>query len=133
MKTNKKATITSSMNKTAWMIRRKAAAKFGCRIMEVSWKECLRMARFFEPAILKAILAVFQAYRLKELEISPWMAPLGCAIRFYINLKARRATSLGYLTFADDGSLILQNSGFTHEQNKEILTQINNQLILKHF
>ena len=40
-----KNTMQSRINKKAWNIRRNAAQRFNCKIMEVSWKECLRMAK----------------------------------------------------------------------------------------
>lgn len=36
--------FNSKQIKKAWKIRREAAVKFGCGIMEISWKECLKMA-----------------------------------------------------------------------------------------
>lgn len=36
--------FTADTMKKAWAIRRAAAVKFGCRVSEVSWKECLKMA-----------------------------------------------------------------------------------------
>jgi len=38
-------TIQSKINKKAWNIRRNAAKRLNCKIMEVSWGECLRMAK----------------------------------------------------------------------------------------
>lgn len=35
--------FNSKQIKKAWKIRREAAVKFGCRVMEISWKECLKM------------------------------------------------------------------------------------------
>ena len=35
--------FNSQMIKTAWEIRRKAARKYNCMIMDVSWKHCLDM------------------------------------------------------------------------------------------
>lgn len=36
--------FNSKQIKNAWKIRREAAVKFGCGVMEISWKECLKMA-----------------------------------------------------------------------------------------
>ena len=36
--------FTSKLIKAAWAIRRQAAQKFSCKIMEISWRECLIMA-----------------------------------------------------------------------------------------
>lgn len=37
--------INSDTNKKAWLIRRKSAKNLGCKIMEVSWKHCLKLAK----------------------------------------------------------------------------------------
>lgn len=37
--------FTSKLIKQAWQIRRKAAVKFSCKIMLISWKECIAMAK----------------------------------------------------------------------------------------
>ena len=37
--------FTTELIQKAWKIRREAAVKFNCRIMEISWKECLAMAK----------------------------------------------------------------------------------------
>lgn len=37
--------INSDINKKAWQIRKAAAKKLCCKVMEVSWKHCLRLAR----------------------------------------------------------------------------------------
>lgn len=37
--------FTSDINRRAWQIRRQAAAEMRCKIMDVSWKICLEMAR----------------------------------------------------------------------------------------
>ena len=37
--------FTSKLIKTEWQIRREAAVKFNCKIMLISWKECIRMAK----------------------------------------------------------------------------------------
>jgi len=34
----------TELTKSAWKIRREAATKWGCKIMEISWKGCLIMA-----------------------------------------------------------------------------------------
>ena len=34
----------SAINKKAWEIRKKAAQKWSCPVMEIIWKECIRMA-----------------------------------------------------------------------------------------
>jgi hypothetical protein len=36
--------FNSKQIKKAWKIRKEAAVKFGCGVMEISWKECLKMA-----------------------------------------------------------------------------------------
>lgn len=36
---------SSEINSKAWRIRRNAAKRFNCKVMEISWKECLRMAK----------------------------------------------------------------------------------------
>lgn len=37
--------ITSNLNKRAWEIRKNAAAKLGCRVMEIVWGICYRQAK----------------------------------------------------------------------------------------
>ena len=37
--------MTSAINKKAWAIRKEAAAKFNCPVKEISWRECLTLAR----------------------------------------------------------------------------------------
>lgn len=37
--------FNSTQIKKAWKIRKEAAVKWNCRIMEISWKECIRMAK----------------------------------------------------------------------------------------
>ena len=39
------ARFTSDLIRRAWAIRRDAAARMGCRVMDVVWGECLKMAR----------------------------------------------------------------------------------------
>jgi len=36
--------FNSKQQQKAWKIRKESAVKFGCGIMEISWKECLKMA-----------------------------------------------------------------------------------------
>lgn len=36
--------ITPTLNQQAWLIRKKAAIKFSCPILEISWKHCLVLA-----------------------------------------------------------------------------------------
>lgn len=38
-------TIQSVINKKAWNIRRNAAKRFSCNVMEISWKECILLAK----------------------------------------------------------------------------------------
>lgn len=44
--------ITSERNKAAWSIRRKLAALRNCKVMDISWKECLEKV---EAALVKVI------------------------------------------------------------------------------
>lgn len=37
--------MLSQLNKKAWAIRKRAAKRLNCKVMQVSWKECLRMAK----------------------------------------------------------------------------------------
>lgn len=37
--------IDSKTNKKAWEIRRKAAKNLGCKVLEISWKHCLKLAK----------------------------------------------------------------------------------------
>lgn len=37
--------ITSEVNKIAWIVRRRAAAKQQCKVTEIVWGVCLQMAR----------------------------------------------------------------------------------------
>ena len=37
--------ILSKINKAAWKIRKSAAAKFNCPVMEIMWKPCFRQAK----------------------------------------------------------------------------------------
>ena len=37
--------ITSDINKKAWTIRKQAAAKYACPVMEISWAACLKLAK----------------------------------------------------------------------------------------
>lgn len=41
----KSARFSRELNRRAWEIRRRAAAKFGLKVMEISWSECLKSAR----------------------------------------------------------------------------------------
>ena len=43
-KTKEIKRFNSKQIKKAWKIRREAAVRFGCGVMEISWKECLKMA-----------------------------------------------------------------------------------------
>lgn len=45
--------MTSTINKKAWAIRKEAAIRFNCPIKEVSWKECLTLARSSEKTEIK--------------------------------------------------------------------------------
>ena len=36
--------FTASLNTRAWAIRRSLASLYRCRVMEISWRECLRRA-----------------------------------------------------------------------------------------
>lgn len=36
--------MTSKLNKKAWKIRKNAAKKLNCKVMEISWKACLEIA-----------------------------------------------------------------------------------------
>lgn len=45
--------MTSAINKKAWAIRKEAAAKFNCPVKEISWKECLTLARKVKTEIKK--------------------------------------------------------------------------------
>lgn len=48
-------TINSELNVKAWQIRRNAAKRFSCKVMEISWSECLRMAKQGNIAYLNRI------------------------------------------------------------------------------
>ena len=37
--------FNSKQIKKAWKIRKDSAVKFGCGVMEISWKECLKMSK----------------------------------------------------------------------------------------
>lgn len=37
--------FTSKLIKRAWKIRKEAAVKWGCKVMEISWKLCLKEAK----------------------------------------------------------------------------------------
>ena len=43
--------MNTLLNKKAWKIRRNAAKKFNCNIMEISWGQCLRLARYSQGKI----------------------------------------------------------------------------------
>lgn len=47
--------ITSERNKTAWSIRRRLATLRNCKLMDISWKECLATV---EAALEKVISQV---------------------------------------------------------------------------
>lgn len=44
-KTKEIKMFNSKQIKSAWIIRRESAVKFGCGVMEISWKECLKMSK----------------------------------------------------------------------------------------
>ena len=54
--------MQSRINKKAWNIRRNAAQRLNCKIMEVSWKECLRMAKEDSISYLDNIVKRFTAF-----------------------------------------------------------------------
>lgn len=37
--------ITSDLNTRAWTIRKEAAQRYGCKVMEISWAACLKLAK----------------------------------------------------------------------------------------
>ena len=37
--------MNKELNLKAWQIRRNAAKRFNCKVMEISWSECLRIAK----------------------------------------------------------------------------------------
>ena len=49
--------ITSERNKAAWNIRRRLAALRNCRVLDISWKECLTTV---EAALEKVIKQVHE-------------------------------------------------------------------------
>lgn len=53
----RKMLITSERNKAAWNIRRKLAALQNCKVMDISWKECLITV---EAALKKVINQVHE-------------------------------------------------------------------------
>ncbi len=53
--------MLSKLNKKAWNIRRNSAKRFGCPVMEISWKECLRMAKQATIGYLNKICKAFTA------------------------------------------------------------------------
>ena len=54
--------ITSERNKAAWRIRRRLAKQRNCKLLDISWKECLATV---EAALVKVITRVTD-YMLKS-------------------------------------------------------------------
>ena len=42
--------ISTSINKMAWSIRKAAAKKYSCPVLEISWKECYKLALVSNPS-----------------------------------------------------------------------------------
>lgn len=56
--------ITSERNKAAWNIRKRLAKQRNCKLLDISWKECLATV---EAALVKVITRVTD-YKLKSLK-----------------------------------------------------------------
>lgn len=52
---------SQEINSKAWTIRKHAAKRFNCKIMEVSWKECLRMAKENSLSYLNTVTKAYTA------------------------------------------------------------------------
>ncbi len=54
-------TMQSKLNRKAWNIRRNAAKRFNCPVMDISWKECYKLAKQSVIAYLDKICKAFTA------------------------------------------------------------------------
>lgn len=54
--------FTSNLIKRAWKIRRESSVKFSCKIMEISWRECLIMAKEEKKEITSEGLLFFVSH-----------------------------------------------------------------------
>jgi hypothetical protein len=56
--------VTSERNKAAWNIRRRLAALRNCKVMDISWKECLdTVERGLEKTIKQVYEVLLKRYR----------------------------------------------------------------------
>lgn len=99
--------MTNAMTK-AWEIRRRAAKKFNCKVMEIDFAECLRMAwteiknadlfKFFETA---AKLCVTGAAGLKKLALKTGeTTDVAAAIKILIKWFEKTGKELTVQNFA---------------------------------
>ena len=80
----RKMLITSERNKAAWNIRRRLAKQRNCKLLDISWKECLatveaalektikqvyeRMLKRYKGLNFKSRLALYKSLWMKESE-----------------------------------------------------------------
>ncbi len=80
--------ITSERNKAAWNIRRRLAKQRNCKLLDISWKECLATV---EAALEKVIKQVYERMlkRYKGLDFKGKLA-------LYKSLWMKESEYLGY-------------------------------------
>ncbi len=58
---SEKMKITAEINKKAWAIRKNAAKRFNCKVMEISWADCVKQAKENTISVLDDICKRFTA------------------------------------------------------------------------
>ena len=53
--------MNATINKKAWTIRKAAAKRFSCKVMEISWSECIKIAKENTIAFLDKVTRAYTA------------------------------------------------------------------------